>query len=390
MAVRIGYCTNVHPATSAEMLLQQWRKHAVVIRQKWSFSEPMGLGVWLPAQIVRQVRNDSRLGHELKRFLVEHALLPFTCNGFPYGDFHREIVKHDVYFPTWWDERRGEYTLELAKILHDWLPEGESASISTLPISWGSPVPSKEEYSAAARQLLRVARELAALEETTGRYICVAIEPEPGCALQTSRDVIAFFENFLFPESKSLTSRYLTVCHDVCHTAVMFETQSEVLRRYHEAGIGIGKVQVSSAVRMMLDEKNAEERNAAWSQLHGFNEPKYLHQTVVRSTDGSLRFFQDLPLALGYYPGVPPHGEWRVHFHVPIFLSSVGALLTSREDISMCLKSLRGMPFTEQFEVETYAWGVLPEHLRSQDLADGIAAELDYFLAQWKSLYQAT
>ena len=32
--------------------------------------------------------------------------MPFTFNGFPYGDFHQSVVKHRVYEPTWADAER--------------------------------------------------------------------------------------------------------------------------------------------------------------------------------------------------------------------------------------------------------------------------------------------
>ena len=47
----------------------------------------------------------------------------------------------------------------------------------------------------------------------------------------------------------------------------MFEDQADVLRKYHAAKIGIGKVQISSAVRMALDDLPYEERAAAVAQL---------------------------------------------------------------------------------------------------------------------------
>jgi len=40
-----------------------------------------------------------------------------TLNGFPYGDFHAERVKEEVYRPDWADVRRHHYTLDLAHIL---------------------------------------------------------------------------------------------------------------------------------------------------------------------------------------------------------------------------------------------------------------------------------
>src|SRR5205814_146559 len=109
------------------------------------------------------------------------GLVPYTFNGFPYGDFHKEVVKHDVYLPTWTDPRRLEYTRNLIAIQHALLPLGMAGSISTLPLAWGEPRPTAEQLDAAAANLRQLAEELARLEHKQGRFICLCIEPEPGC-----------------------------------------------------------------------------------------------------------------------------------------------------------------------------------------------------------------
>src|SRR5690606_34063727 len=90
-----------------------------------------------------------------------------------------------------------EYTLQLIDILHALLPAGETGTISTLPIEWGTPRPGDEALAVAGANLLRVAQRLSELEQETGRRISLCLEPEPGCVLQTSQDMVDFFEHFL-------------------------------------------------------------------------------------------------------------------------------------------------------------------------------------------------
>ena len=90
----------------------------------------------------------------------------------------------------------------------------------------------------------------------------------------------------------------------------MFENQAEVLGTYREAGIGIGKVQVSSCPEGRVVEGDREGARA----LSDFAEPRYLHQSVLRSEDGTCIFFEDLPRLLEQGTGT---GTVRVHFHVP-------------------------------------------------------------------------
>jgi hypothetical protein len=161
----------------------------------------------------------------------------------------------------------------------------------------------------------------------------------------------------------------------------MFEEQDEAISRYRSAGIGIGKVQVSSAMVLPLDRIEPGDRADAIDQIRGFAEDRYLHQTVVRRTlDESPVFYDDLPNALRSIDGATAVcGEWRVHFHVPIYLERFGSLETSRPQIQQCLEAVRDLPELHHFEVETYAWSVLPEALRQSNLADGIAEELKWF-----------
>ena len=123
------------------------------------------------------------------------------------------------------------------------------------------------------------------------------------------------------------------------------------------------------------------ERDALLGQLRTFREPRYLHQTTVKHVDGSTTFHEDLPLALES-AGSKPAGIWRVHFHVPLFAKSLNLVHTTQSDVQHCLDSIE--PPSDRplhFELETYAWTVLPEPLRVP-LADGITQEFAWFEKQ--------
>jgi hypothetical protein len=205
--------------------------------------------------------------------------------------------------------------------------------------------------------------------------------------LQRSTDIVRFFEDHLLRgPDEAAVRRHLAVCHDVCHAAVMFEEQAEVLQRYRAAGIGVGKVQVSSAVALDLTRLPPGERAAALHQLESFDEDRYLHQTMVRSRAGDEPVFhEDLPAALAATaPG--GGGEWRVHFHVPIYLQRFGYLDALQQPILDCLRFAATHDTTDHFEVETYAWGVLPAELQQPDLAAGIADEMAWFRSAWQKI----
>ncbi|QDU96186.1 metabolite traffic protein EboE [Lignipirellula cremea] len=385
--IALGYCTNVHAGADLETNKANLERHAVAVKAKFSPHAPMGVGLWLPSVTAQKLRQPG----ETERFadwLGERGLSPFTLNGFPYGDFHQPIVKHDVYLPTWFDPRRRDYTLDLIDILDGLLPAGEEGSISTSPIAWGDPTLTDAQWASATANLREVAARLARLEQESGRRIRLCLEPEPGCQLQYSRQMVDLFEQYLLPGGdEDAVRRYLGVCHDVCHAAVMFEGQTAVLQRYQAAGIGVGKVQISSAVCVDFDRISPTDRAEAVEQLRGFSEDRYLHQTVVQTDDGTETFFEDLPLALAQ-AGDPVElaSRWRVHFHVPVYLEKFGLLSTSRNQIEECLVAARELTDCRHFEVETYAWGVLPPELQQAELADGIAAEMEYIEQAFKPI----
>ena len=78
-------------------------------------------------------------------------------------------------------------------MLADLLPDGAAGSISTLPLGWRDPWTADDDRRATAA-LAHVSRELQAMRDATGRTIRIAIEPEPGCVLDTVADVVGWLE----------------------------------------------------------------------------------------------------------------------------------------------------------------------------------------------------
>jgi hypothetical protein len=376
MSRQLAYCTNVHAGTDLAQTRENLLQHALTVKARFAPHTPLGIGLWLAAPAARQLQ-DAAERTAFARWLKEQGLLPFTFNGFPYGDFHQPQVKHRVYEPNWLAAERVEYTLDLVTILDTLLPAGHAGSISTLPLAWGEPALGRDQLTRAASQLRQVTQRLAALEAEQGRLIYLCLEPEPGCVLQRSDDVVRFFDDVLDAHGEpDHWRRYLRVCHDVCHAAVMFEDQRAVLARYAAHGIQVGKVQVSAALRVDFDALTPAERPLALAALAAFAEDRYLHQTCVRSAStGVVQFFTDLPQTL---LTAPPAGQWRVHFHVPIYADKFGLLGTTRDEIRDCLAAAAEDQDLQHFEVETYAWSVLPDELQPDSLGEAIAAELQW------------
>ncbi len=282
MNFKIAYCTNVHAGADLAQTRDNLQKHAIEVKRKYSPNEPMGVGLWLSAQTARQLLEGQQTA-EFAAWLSKHELVPFTFNGFPYGDFHQPVVKYNVYQPTWFEPARQDYTRDLIRLLDALAPPGWEGSISTLPLAWRDPAPTSGQWQSAAKHLGELAEDLRRLEESSGRLIYVCLEPEPGCIIQRSNDIIKFFRDHLLPGyDEASVRRHIRVCHDVCHAVVMCEDQSDVIRAYESAGIQIGKVQISSAVCVPFDEIAPSERRAAYDQLAGFR-----GRSILASNDHS-------------------------------------------------------------------------------------------------------
>jgi hypothetical protein len=218
-----------------------------------------------------------------------------------------------------------------------------------------------------------------------GKHLHLDIEPEPDGLLENSAEVVAFFSDYLAPAAKALfmeklgvsaeealrlLRRHITVCYDICHFSLAFEPPALSFERFRKAGISVGKIQVSAALKILFD-KGGED--AVWETLAQFDEPTYLHQ-VTEKVGNAVRTYPDLP---GVLAGRKASRELRAHFHVPIFLEGFGKLHSTQDQILDVLAYLKKEAVCTQLEVETYTWEVLPGALK-RELGDSIVRELTW------------
>lgn len=350
----------------------------------------MGVGLRLSALAARQLIDDRERLQAFKAWLQQQSLYVYTVNGFPYGTFHRQAVKEQVYQPDWAMPERLEYSKQLAKILAALLPERQHGSISTVPVGFKPDFEDPQRLNDAVDNLLRLVAFLVELEYDDGKLVQFALEPEPGCYLETTRDTVAFFQQQLFsgkaveqladylsPQLKLAVDiprikRHLGVCLDTCHAAVMFESPLAMNRTLAEAGVPVHKAQLTAALSV------ARLTPAIGERLARFADAVYLHQTSVRAKDGN-RFYLDLWPALAE---AEDNVELRSHFHVPVFAESLGELATTQEDLIEFLAEFRRAPCCSHLEVETYTFDVLPEELKQGTVVDNISRELNWVKEQ--------
>jgi hypothetical protein len=395
----LTYCTNIHPGEEWDEVFQQLRSHVPDLKERLTPQQAFGIGLRLSAQAATTLRNEDKL-NEFKDWLADKDCYVFTMNGFPYGNFHRQRVKDLVYTPDWRTEERVDYTINLIHILAALLPEGVEGGISTSPISYKywlqQPYLEKQALRRGSINLAKVAAVLADVREEQGKLIHIDIEPEPDCLLENTQETVDFFTKWLLPvgsaylmehhdldatEAEKLLKEHIRLCYDTCHFAVEYEEPHKALTQCQQAGIKIGKTQISAALKVTLPD-SADERRTIQDELQKFEESTYLHQVVERRADGSIQQYRDLDAAL---PTIwdPDAREWRIHYHVPIFVDEFEQLNSTQADISKSLDFLKENHLCQHFEIETYTWNVLPEQLK-QDPEDSIGREFEWVLAEFE------
>lgn len=384
----LSYCTNVHPGRTLAEVIDGLTEHAACARQQ--LNVPMAAGLWLPATVVAEVADQPALLEQLAQVLWQHDLCCYTLNTFPFGDFHSERVKEQVYLPDWSCRSRLEYTEQSATVLAQLLPEHGEGSLSTVPLG-GRMNPTGPEFLAVClSQLIQYAGFLRQLFETTGRRIRLAIEPEPQCELDTTADrtVPIFRRLFEMADAKNcedMVREYIGLCFDVCHQAVVYEDVVYSLDLITGDGIRINKVHITNAVELPDPANNSAGRNA----LCQFVEPRYLHQTYARLKNGQIGYRLDLQTEDILRD--PPDeflqaDSWRVHFHVPVYAESLGPLRTTRPDLIAALRRVAALDYAPQLEVETYTWPVMPTE--SSDAAAAPVTLGDRIARELESTYQ--
>ncbi|MCA9034976.1 MAG: metabolite traffic protein EboE [Planctomycetaceae bacterium] len=358
----LSYCTNVHPGRTVAEVISGLIEHTADVRRRVDF--PMAAGLWLSARVADELSGDQAALERLAQTLWQHDLCCYTLNTFPFGDFHSERVKEQVYLPDWSSPDRVRYTQQCAALLAQLLPANGEGSLSTVPLAGRMNPRASGFLDACWNNLIEFALYLRQIHETTGRKIRLAIEPEPFCEMdRTLETTLPLFEQlFAVAEAAghgSLVREYIGLCFDVCHQAVVFEDVANSIGLIDQAGIRINKVHITNAVELLDPANNVAGRE----MLCQFVEPRYLHQTYAQTASGQVVFREDLKRE--DILRVPPDEfmqarSWRVHFHVPIFAESIGPLSTTRPDLIAALNRVAELEYAPQLEVETYTWPVMP------------------------------
>ena len=368
----LAYCANIHRGDTWAETFAALETCALAVKERVCPSRPYAIGLRLSAQAARELARGRALAR-FQQWLERHDCYVFTINGFPFGRFHGQRVKEQVYAPDWTAPERLDYTNRLFDLLAQLLPPGVEGSVSTVPGSFKEFIQTEPQRRAIRDNLFQCVQHIDRRSRESGRTLHLGLEPEPLCFLETTAETVEFFARLRdeHPGDPRLES-CLGVNYDTCHLAVEYENPAEALARLRRHRIKISKLHLSSALK-------TRPTPAARTALAQFADDVYLHQVVARGADGKLVRYRDLDAALS--AAATEQEEWRVHFHLPLHAPATDWFEPTTDHLLGVLDVLQAEPgLCPHLEMETYTWEVLPAALKSRTIADQLAAEYGWCL----------
>jgi hypothetical protein len=370
--LHLAYCTNIHRGETWAETLAALQEFTLAVRARVCPARPYAIGLRLSDLASRELSQPAVL-LEFRGWLEQHDCYVFTINGFPYGRFHGQRVKEQVYRPDWTSDDRVNYTNRLFDLLAQLLPPGMEGSVSTLPGSFKEFITTDDQLRLVRANVFRCVEHIARVSGQTGRRLHLGLEPEPLGLFETTEETLGFFDRLRAEHpNDSRLAEFLGINYDTCHLAVEFENPAESLARLRRHEIKISKLHLSSALKL----RPTPENRAA---LAAFADDTYLHQVVCRTADGKLTRHKDLEGALS---GPNSAGEeWRIHFHIPLHSPPAAWFDNTTDHLLGVLDVLQADPhLCSHLEMETYTWEVLPPALKNRSVVGQLTAEYDWCL----------
>ena len=387
----LSYSTLVHPSDTWEELRDSLSAYVPKVKSVISPGTRFGVSLRLSGASATRLTQDASARRELAGILEDNDLYVYTVNAFPQGSFKGTTVKERVYEPDWSTEERLRYTEQVADLLAMLSPPDVDPSIQSAPLAFRPSVRDRAYLTVMTDNVLRVVAHLVELRHRTGRLVTLALEPEPYCYLESTDETIRFFQEEIHSpraiarlaqaaqvdegQAEEHLRRHLGVVFDIGHQSVGFEDVASSLAKLRQAEVPIFKLQEAAA--LWVPEVGPE----AIEELERYARSIYLTQTTELSGGSRLQYL-NLEDAIESWRRAPRPAEWRVHFHVPVFLDELGPFRSTRFAIEQALAVHRASPLSAHLEVETYTWDVLPAHLKTGDIVDYVARELDWVIGQ--------
>jgi len=372
----LAFCTNAQRGETWAETFGKLQQLALAVRERVCPNQPFGIALRLSGRAARELNNRATL-LTFHRWLDQAGCYVFSIQGFPCGHVRDRLAEAQVFLPDWTSPVRVAYTNLLFEILAQLLPAHAEGSVSTLPGAIKGVAYSAEELRMLRDHLWQCVEHLARLSERSGRMMRLALEPGPFCLLETSGETIEFFDCLRGEHSRDpILREYLTANYDACHFAVEFEEPADALGCLLQHSIRVGKIQLSSALRVCPSPEIRE-------RLTAFKEGAYQHQVVALLKNGERVIYRNLAQALWQTSDSEMEAaeEWRIHMHIPLHGPDGEWFVNTNDHVLGVLDLLAANPgMCPHLEIETHTWETLPAELLARSLPDLVAAEYAWAL----------
>ncbi len=390
----LTYSTLVHPGDTWDEMWDSLTTYVPQVKARVCPDAPFGVSLRLSNASAQTLVGDQALREQLAGFLADNDLYLYTVNAFPYGPFKNVRVKEQVYEPDWRSRRahrstRRTWPTVLAEVgTPDMNPSIQTAPLGFKPNVTGPDVdrlatPStcsrsrriwwRSSSAPAGRSRWRSSPSpTASSRRPTRRSRSSASTSTPGRRRGAWRSC---------PASPSPTpwSRCAATSAS-CSTSATRRSSTRTSRRRCGKLVDAGHPDPQAPGGGGAS-RCPEVTDEAVEVLRRYADTVYLTQTM-QMLDGELTRFLNLEDAFAAWEADPSPREWRVHFHVPVFLDDLGAFRSTRFAIEDALRVHSEQQLSPQLEIETYTWDVLPDELKTGDIVDYVCREIEWVRGQ--------
>lgn len=357
---KITYCSNIFKNNTIKNLIKNIQVYTKNINKLTSLCFSKNLAT--------ELKKNQNL-NKIKTFLKRKKCIVAFINGFVYKNFHKKNIKEFIYYPDWTNCKRLIYTKDLIYISQKFLIFEKCINISTNPISYNEWVYKNKKYILvkSINNIFIILKLIIKIKQFKKLDININIEPEPFCLLSSIKDFIIFYTDYLRPiltkkiknnlKFKKKTAlfyinKHLNLCLDLCHASVVYDDQIKLLKILLKKKIKIGRVQVSSALKIKKFNKEIIKT------LNFLNKSPFLHQSymiikekIIKKKDFKNVSLNDLFKA----------EEVRIHCHVPIYIKEFSKdIYTTNFDIINTINFLKYyFKKIKIFEIETYTYNII-------------------------------
>ena len=272
--VHLAYEITPRPARRVAQVIAQLDTYAAV--RTMIGADSLGVSLWLPPALAAALATGARIRTRLRAELDARRLEVVTLSGLSFdeenGSPFTEGGGERESQPGWDEPARREYTLDLARVLVDLMPDetvrGAVGTIGLAPSEhWD-----EETAKTGAGILRRLSGGLADIAWQTGRAVRVGFHTAQGYAVDSPEETVAALAR--------IDKDRLGVRLDLGHVTRTWDDPVAGLETLSDAGLSIIEVRLTAAPGPRLD-----AWRAALATLLGPDGPQTEYLTLARHVD---------------------------------------------------------------------------------------------------------